>query len=285
MTVVEEGFAFERADPVPLVRTYLEYSWAIKARRCRVAVEAVLPDAHVELFFNFGPAGRCVGDRAPTQPLGTRRAWAVGPHHENMLVAKETADCDILGVRLAPAAAAQLFGAPVSELAGEMVDLDLLWPGSVELMDRLFATERGLRIAAVEEALRARLAPACDQIRRARALARRVAEAGPGSSMGRVAKELGLAHRTMIASLLTHVGLRPKTYHRVTRLRRAMRLLGEGPIALAELALLTGYYDQAHLSNEFRGMTGLTPTQYAARRSWVSDGVVPFRLAENPPPS
>lgn len=277
--IEEDGFAFQRTGAAPHGSSFVEYSWAITARRCRIAVEAVLPDPAVEVFFNFGPSGRCVGDRADSGSLGSRRAWVVGPHQETLLVSKETADCNILGVRLAPAVAAQLFRVPVSELAGQMVDLELLWPDADALADRLFAADRRQRFALVEQAIRARLEHACAGTRQARALAVRVAASSPGLSIGRLARELGVAHRTLIATFLAQVGLRPKTYQRVARLRRTFRLLEEDGLARARVALLAGYYDQAHLANEFRQMTGMTPAQYSARRSWVSDGVVPFRMA------
>ena len=283
MEVVEEGFAFQRTGPVPHAAACVDYSWAISARRCRIAVETVLPDSEVEICFNFGPSGRQLGDRGRSGSLGARRAWVLGPHQENVLVSKETADCDILGVRLAPAVAAQLFGMPVSELAGQMVDLDAVWPESGALVDRLSASRRQERFALLEEALCSRLAQAGEEIRRTRALARRVATCDRELSMGGMAKELGIPHRTLIATFLTHLGLRPKTYQRVSRLRRAIRLLHGDQHSMARVALVAGYYDQSHLANDFRQMTGLTPSQYAAGRSWVSEGVVPFRLGEAPP--
>ena len=54
------------------------------------------------------------------------------------------------------------------------------------------------------------------------------------------------------------IGLGPKAAARVLRLQRARRLLASGR-GQAETAAMCGFYDQAHLSGEFKAMTGCTP--------------------------
>ena len=50
---------------------------------------------------------------------------------------------------------------------------------------------------------------------------------------------------------------------RLLRLERAIELARLGA-AWAEDAYACGYYDQSHLANEFRRITGASPTQYLA---------------------
>ena len=50
---------------------------------------------------------------------------------------------------------------------------------------------------------------------------------------------------------------------RLLRLERAIELARLGA-AWAEVAYACGYYDQSHLANEFRRITGASPTQYLA---------------------
>jgi transcriptional regulator GlxA family with amidase domain len=42
----------------------------------------------------------------------------------------------------------------------------------------------------------------------------------------------------------------------VLRFDRAKALLGASPLSLAEIALDCGYYDQAHMSRDFRAFAG-----------------------------
>ena len=57
------------------------------------------------------------------------------------------------------------------------------------------------------------------------------------------------------------VGLAPHQYLLRLRLRleRAQRLIGQG-LGLAEAALASGFYDQAHMTNVFRKQLGRTPS-------------------------
>ena len=54
-------------------------------------------------------------------------------------------------------------------------------------------------------------------------------------------------------------GLTPMAYRRQARLQRAMHLLAEGGISLAQIAAASGHFDQSHLSRDLKRETGLTP--------------------------
>jgi AraC family transcriptional regulator len=60
-------------------------------------------------------------------------------------------------------------------------------------------------------------------------------------------------------------GLAPHRFVLELRVERASRLLREGATSLADIALATGFYDQAHFTNVFRKALGVTPTVFAAR--------------------
>jgi AraC-like DNA-binding protein len=74
-------------------------------------------------------------------------------------------------------------------------------------------------------------------------------------------EELGWSRRRLAARFREAVGLPPKTVARLLRLDRAIELAGSG-MAWAEVAYACGYFDQSHLVNEFRRITGASPTQY-----------------------
>jgi AraC family transcriptional regulator len=57
-------------------------------------------------------------------------------------------------------------------------------------------------------------------------------------------------------------GLAPYRFVLLLRLERAARLLRDGT-AISEVALRTGFYDQAHFSNMFRNEFGVTPARFA----------------------
>jgi transcriptional regulator GlxA family with amidase domain len=81
----------------------------------------------------------------------------------------------------------------------------------------------------------------------------------------RLAEEVGWSARHLENRFREQIGLGPKAAARVLRLQRARRLLAAGRGA-AETAALCGFYDQAHLSGEFKTMTGCTPREFTAAR-------------------
>lgn len=58
------------------------------------------------------------------------------------------------------------------------------------------------------------------------------------------------------------VGMPPHAYQTQLRVRLARRLLAEG-LAAVEVAVRSGFYDQAHLSRVFKSYTGVSPTQFS----------------------
>jgi AraC-like DNA-binding protein len=76
----------------------------------------------------------------------------------------------------------------------------------------------------------------------------------------------GYSHRRFIAIFEQAIGLSPKRYARLMRFQKLLAAFRTWPgRTLTELALLTGYSDQAHMTREFREFAGVTPMQYRRR--------------------
>jgi transcriptional regulator GlxA family with amidase domain len=80
-------------------------------------------------------------------------------------------------------------------------------------------------------------------------------------SMDDLAGRAGLSPRQLRRVCLEQTGLTPKFLARVTRFRHALAEAHRYPGAFAGFAVDCGYYDQAHLINEFRELYGRTPTE------------------------
>ncbi len=86
-----------------------------------------------------------------------------------------------------------------------------------------------------------------------------------GVSVSEITDRLGLSPKQLVRRFGEQVGLAPK---RFSRLRRLQRLLADvhqnGATDWAEVAVTHGFFDQAHLINDFRALTGTTPGAYLA---------------------
>lgn len=78
-----------------------------------------------------------------------------------------------------------------------------------------------------------------------------------------LAREVGLSRYQLIRGFARELGLTPHAYILQQRIALARRLIRAG-CALAEVAVLTGFCDQSHLTRCFVRQFGVTPSRYAS---------------------
>ncbi|SFA89263.1 AraC-type DNA-binding protein [Amycolatopsis marina] len=197
------------------------------------------------------------------------QALVGGMHVAPVLIAQDRSQTG-LHLELNPFGIRALLGLPAAELSGRVVDLAEF--GSrrlVSLPDRLAATgswER--RFAILDDVFLAHLAevaPAAAPAPEIGEAWRRLIVAGGGIRVGALAGEVGWSRRHLADRFGRELGLTPKQVARVLRFERAGALLRQhGPMDLAGVAVACGYYDQAHLSNEWQAMAGCSPGTWIA---------------------
>ena len=80
---------------------------------------------------------------------------------------------------------------------------------------------------------------------------------------GALADTLHLSPRTLQRAFKERVGLPPRTYVRLARLQDALAVLRQGGgHSLSEVAYRSGYADHAHMTREFRELTGRPPSDF-----------------------
>lgn len=158
------------------------------------------------------------------------------------------------GIRLRPGAAGRVLGAPASEVRDQRTPAGWHWPDAAALTESLASADAAGRLRILAEAvLRRRAEPDLLVV----AAGRRLAE--PRAQVARVASDLGVSERHLIRRMTTAVGYGPKAFARVARLRRLIAL----PVgSLADRSYAAGYASQAHMSDEVRRLTGLTPVRF-----------------------
>ncbi len=123
--------------------------------------------------------------------------------------------------------------------------------------------------------------PAGDVVRRFRSLERLAADAPPpdplaaavwsGSDLRTIARGFGYGERQLRRRVLAATGHAPKRLMRIARMQRVL-LAGRGE-SWARSAVEHGYYDEAHMANDVRELTGATP--HALLRSPILPSDVP----------
>ncbi|HEU5160979.1 MAG TPA: helix-turn-helix domain-containing protein [Streptosporangiaceae bacterium] len=239
--------------------------------------ERIVPSGGVSLMINLhedefrvyhGP------EHAAVHRVGG--AMLAGPRTRAIVIDTAEQRC-VVTVSFTTGGAAPFFAEPLTEARDLLVDLTDLWGRhGAALRERLLAAPtppqaaRLIEAALVERAATAPAAQAGDpDDATAAAVARAAAAFDRGASVSEVAGHLGLLPKRFTRMFAERTGLTPK---RFSRLRRLQRLLGDvhdrvpaqGAVNWAEIAAAHGYFDQAHLINDFRAITGITPAAYLA---------------------
>ena len=198
-----------------------------------------------------------------------------------------TIDCDqqerVVGVQFAPGGAFPFFRMPMSELEDGSFSMTDLWGNAAAwVRERVLAaqTPRAM-LEELERCLLEQLGmTGCGAASKAGGAPFGLAEKlhpaviymageldicdGPGR-VHAVTGRIGMSQRRVAQLFHEQVGVSPKTFHRVRRFQHTLtRLRGMRQVNWADLAVECGYYDQAHLSHDFRQIAGMTPTAYLA---------------------
>jgi AraC-like DNA-binding protein len=194
-------------------------------------------------------------------------------------------------VRFTPIGAHLFLGLPMDAIANEAVDLEQIDSALARALERRMGLARSWteRFDAMESLIAQRVAEA-EMSGTVGFVWRKLVAADGRVALGSLASELDCSHRTLIAKFRTNVGFPPKTIARLLRFNRVMRSLDRssgtranetvgkpyieaagnrcaGAIDWADIATDCGYFDQAHLINEFRAFAGDTPVAFMRRVS------------------
>jgi AraC-like DNA-binding protein len=210
------------------------------------------PGSHVVVIVSFGEAWTVDGERLESFAGGLRDRQ-VATRHEGRSHG--------IHVDISPPAAHRLFGLPLHELAHRQVPLEdvLNEPFLAERLHDLGDWESRFRL--LDEVLAGRLAtPPSREIGWAWM---RLVESHGTARIGDLAQELGWTRKRIVARFREEIGLPPKRAAKLLRFERA-RALAESATRpdWAWIAREAGYYDQSHLINDFRSVTGRTPETF-----------------------
>ncbi len=181
----------------------------------------------------------------------------------------------VVGVALQPGAGWLVAGRPVSRLTDTWVDLDDLgmpWSGLTPAVRSVMSPDPSDPIAQrraaglIEDAVRA-----CVTLDEEGALVNAIVDAVEGDPellrVDQLAARFALTERSLQRMMARRLGLTPRWLVQRRRLHEAAERLRRGETDLAGLAAYLGYADQAHLSRDFKTVTGETPATFRATAS------------------
>ena len=226
--------------------------------------------AAVVLVVSFGAPYRIADaedhGRMTDHPLGF-----VAGLSESYAVSQATGDARCIQVMLTPFGAHRLLGGlPMGELSNRTIGLDALFGAEAERLAARLHDASGweARFGIIDGFIAERVERARTPPAGVAHAWRRLRESHGRTEIGALAREIGCSRKYLASAFREHVGLPPRSVARVMRFERAVRLLGRaGPdVRWSEVALGSGYYDQAHFIRDFRQFAGSTPGAFLRAR-------------------
>lgn len=184
----------------------------------------------------------------------------------------------ITGLRLRPGALRAVFGCSATELLDRQVSMRDIVRVPDRFLDALnFAETLQRRHALLEDWVRRSVRDLRPNDATVLAASRMLASE-PGLSIGTLARRLGWNARAIHRQFDSACGYGPKHLQRIMRIQTALRVALAAPRRppMSDVALSAGFADQAHMTREFRDLTGFTPTAYlefhnAGVGAWLSE--------------
>jgi AraC-like DNA-binding protein len=232
--------------PSPRLLPYVECYWTRGATEDDLD-HRVLPDGCADILFS----------RQGDEPVGLLVVGTMSRYRAVPIAAGQS----FLGVRFRPAMAAGFLSEPLTD---QLLPLESLWGAKARRLYDQLAHSRSLErsIQILESHIQTTPAISATQ----KAIDYMVQRKGL-VSVDELANGAALSARQFRRQCLALTGLTPKHLCRVIRFRHAVSQI-HGQPGWADLALECGYYDQAHMINEFRELGGSTPCdrffQYAS---------------------
>ena len=223
-------------------------------------LNTILPGTGVSLVVNVGDPWAVGRTLATSSVLPS--ICVVGPVTRPLLL-RPGRSVRAVGAGFSSTLTPHILGVPAAELVDHIVPLEDIWGRSE--VERLSASLAGLptskSVAALMDVLIGRTRSVADRDETGQLAALAISRRGGRVSIDRLADRHGLTRQQFARRFSTATGLSPKLYARITRFQALVHtLLSTDVSQWASASSAAGFYDQAHMINEFREFAGSPPT-------------------------
>lgn len=233
-------------------------------------VERFLPDGNVEIIINLLEGTEYVYDNDSFEEIqGCREGWASGIRSKPISIPAGDGASKMVIV-FKKGMAHPFFPVPMAEFTDTVVDAEYFWRDDFRLLrERLLGAPTGMeKFDLIEAFLCARLDSDTSLNPCVEYALEEIVKRPGYTSLSALSLKIGYSQKHFIDLFKKHVGLTPKAYVKVIRFQKAIEAIErEESVDWLSIALGSGYYDQAHFINEFRTLSGFTPSDYLTKKS------------------
>lgn len=249
--------------PHPGLNKIVESYWLVKDEKLKLRI---LPEGTMNIVFNLGKPV-VISDNS-NENNTYRESWLSGAH-KRFYVQEDPEDCYLVGIKFKQQGAHRFLKFPLFRIANKVIELNQILDGySIETRERLLdATNLGQ----IKQTLDRFIIKRADITNNTPDIVdfalKKVQMNGSPSLIKNLCSAANISHKHLITLFNDKVGLSPKLLYRINKFNKAISLTSEQEkVDWSEIAFDCHYYDQAHLINEFRYFSGVSPNKYLKKR-------------------
>jgi len=236
-------------------------------------MDRFLPDGNTEIIIDLTEKPQYIYDNETLEKIQIcRHAWVSGVRTQPITIPSGKGS-KMLIVAFKRGGGHPFYPFPMSELTDRVVGADLVFGRSFcELRERiLYAPSVYCMFELVEkflfqlggDALHTDGTSKCVEY----ALANIVSQPSM-KSFQELSNHIGYSQKHFIDLFKRQVGVAPKQYLKIMRFQKAiLEIESNQQIHWHQIALESGFYDQAHFINDFKTFSGFTPSEYVKRKT------------------
>ncbi len=250
-------------QPSAFLSPYIKYYWVLNNLGTLTTKysQRIVPNGFADLMFYFEEVPEYVRNKTIIKSRTLVNGQQDGYYDINI-----TGNLSLLSVVFKPQGAKLFFNLPLNELLNQTVPAEFLFNRLIDkLQDKLNGTkELTQKIFLIETFLQKQLSQQKGyEYDRMEHCIQQIDSARGVISVEKLASETCLSRKQFERTFSDFVGISPKKFLRTIRFQNTLLKKHKSAINnLAALACESGYYDQSHMTSDFKNLTGYTPKQF-----------------------
>nr|NQU91621.1 AraC family transcriptional regulator [Bacteroidota bacterium] len=265
--------SFQVSGPSFCLSPYVKQYWTMEncISNGTEYLQRIVPNGLMELIFYLGDKPQAL-DKAKNIPENACLSGQQKGYYDIIVPAK----LSLFSILFQPHGASMFFDIPISEFYDQNIPLKyLLRDKAIELESDLYESKTFCeKINIVENFLTNQLRkyPKKYELNRIGQSIALINQAKGIININFLSSEACLSRKQYERTFLEYIGTSPKQFIKTVRFQNAIHCKSKNKdIQLTELAYDCGYYDQSHMINDFKTLSGMTPKQYFSKCEPYSD--------------
>jgi AraC-like DNA-binding protein len=257
---------FQTAYPAPALAPFIKKYWALE--NCLPAgakhIQRIVPSGLPELIFYFGNRPQTT-DSKKSIPENA----CVSGQQTRFYDMQVSGKLSLFSILFQPHGAAQIFDVPINQLFEQNIPLEFIVNHeAIEMEAKLQETKTFQeKVAITEKFLLAMLKSNYKQheFNRINFCLTEINRTKGLVSTGKLSELTCLSRKQFERNFSAFVGTSPRQFLKTVRFQHALHTkFKQKSLSLTQLAFDCGYYDQSHMINDFKNLSGYTPGEYFA---------------------